>query len=384
MATRKQRIIGKILALLSVGVCLSFCASGECVVDGSVVGDAYSKLWNADVQRRIDERIERHREADGDFYVSAPDGTEVTVQQISHAFQFGSHIFNFDQLGRDDRNDEYKAVFTNLWNAATVPFYWREMEPSQGAIRYGAGPHDGAAFWNSVGGMSAKDKAQFTEYRRPAPDPILDFCEANGISPHGHVMIYPPFHPAWTTNGVDAAALAGCYERRIRQLGAHYGARIPQWDVVNESVDRSCTMTGPFHDKVCWGRPNMLVPEDYTFRCYKWAEAAFPREVKQGEPFNVVVMREDISKGEQVDEWEFVADGKAILRGKSIGLKRIRVLETPYTAKSCEVKVLKDGGALQGVSFKLYCADPELVHLVLSSTTESGETDTAKWMMGDH
>ena len=51
--------------VLSVGTCLSFCASGECVVDGSVVGDAYSKLWNADVQRRIDERIERHRKADG-------------------------------------------------------------------------------------------------------------------------------------------------------------------------------------------------------------------------------------------------------------------------------------------------------------------------------
>ena len=112
-------------------------------------------------------------------------------------------------------------------------------------------------------------------------------------------------------------------------------------------------------------------------------DALFAHEAKSGEPFNVVVMREDISMGEQVDEWEFVADGKAILHGKSIGLKRIRVLETPCTAKSCEVKVLKDGGALQGVSFTLYRADPELVRLVLSSTTESGETDTAKWMTAE-
>jgi hypothetical protein len=42
--------------------------------------------------------------------------------------------------------------------------------------------------------------------------------------------------------------------------------------------------------------------------------------------------------------------------------------------------VLKNCGAFQGVSFKLYRADPELVRLVLSATTESGETDTAKWM----
>jgi len=109
-------------------------------------------------------------------------------------------------------------------------------------------------------------------------------------------------------------------------------------------------------------------------------DALFAHEVKQSESFNVVVMREDISKGEQVDEWEFVADGKTILRGKSIGLKRIRVLEAPCAAKSCEVRVLKNGGAFQGVSFKLCRADPELVRLVLSATTESGETDTAKWM----
>ena len=112
-------------------------------------------------------------------------------------------------------------------------------------------------------------------------------------------------------------------------------------------------------------------------------DALFAHEAKPGEPFNVVVMREDISKGEQVDEWEFVSDGKAILRGKSIGVKRIRVLETPCIAKNGEVKILKDGGEFHGVSFKLYRADPELVRLVLSSTTESGETDTAKWMTAE-
>ena len=112
-------------------------------------------------------------------------------------------------------------------------------------------------------------------------------------------------------------------------------------------------------------------------------DALFAHEVKQGEPFNVVVMHEDISKGEQVDEWEFVADGKTILRGKSIGLKRIRVLETPCVAKSCEIKVLKDGGDLRDVSFKLYRANPELVRIVLAATTESGETDTAKWMTAE-
>ena len=110
-------------------------------------------------------------------------------------------------------------------------------------------------------------------------------------------------------------------------------------------------------------------------------KAFFCREVAPGGGlFNVVVMSEDISKGEQVDAWEFAADGKTLFSGKSIGIKRIRVLESPVSAENCEVRVLKDGGCLQGVSFKLYLADPELVTTVLAATTESGETDTAKWM----
>ena len=108
--------------------------------------------------------------------------------------------------------------------------------------------------------------------------------------------------------------------------------------------------------------------------------ALFVREAKVGEPFNVVVMHEDVSSGEQVDEWELVADGKAVLRGKSIGWKRIRVLEAPCTARDSELKVLKDGGALKGVSFKLCNADPELVKAILDATGDDRETDTAKWM----
>ena len=108
--------------------------------------------------------------------------------------------------------------------------------------------------------------------------------------------------------------------------------------------------------------------------------ALFAREVKSGEPFNVVVMREDVSNGEQVDGWQFVADGKVILRGRSIGWKRIRVIEGPCAAKNCGLKVTQDGGALKGVTFKLYNADPELVKTILNATGDDRETDTARWM----
>ena len=270
------------------------------------VPDAYRKLWNAKVNAGIDERIEKCRKADwsgGGF----PAGVEVKVEQLTHAFQFGSHIFNFDQLGRDDWNAQYRATFTNLWNAATVSFYWNRMEVREGEIRYGAGPRDTAAFWKSVKDESTKDKwERYPEYRRPAPDPVLDFLDAHGVSAHGHLMVYPVFPPVWATNGVDKTGLAAFYERRIRQLGEHYGARLDQWDVVNESVDRSCSMAGPYHDKVVWGRTNCLVPDDYTFRCHKWAEEAFPASVKfemndSWRPIYVPFVQSLIDRGAKVD-----------------------------------------------------------------------------------
>lgn len=108
--------------------------------------------------------------------------------------------------------------------------------------------------------------------------------------------------------------------------------------------------------------------------------ALFAHEVVDGgEAFNVVAMSEDISRGELVDEWEFIADGKVVLRGESIGRKRIRLLPAPCMASSCELRILKSAGKTE-TRFTLYRADEELVNAILSATALSGETDTAKWM----
>ena len=109
---------------------------------------------------------------------------------------------------------------------------------------------------------------------------------------------------------------------------------------------------------------------------------ANPVKPGSGKPFNVVVMKEKLSKGEQVDAWEFVADGKVLLSGKSIGLKRIRVLPEPVTASKCEIRVLADGGNLVGTDFRCYYVEPKLLNRVMNATTENGETDTAQWMQG--
>ena len=109
-------------------------------------------------------------------------------------------------------------------------------------------------------------------------------------------------------------------------------------------------------------------------------DAFFAQEAKDGEPFNVVVLTEDLAAGEQVDEWELLADGQKVAGGGPVGVKRIKVLEKPVTAKTVEFKVVAAGEALKAVTVRRYLADPKLVAEVMSAQAPSGETETAKWM----
>ena len=95
-------------------------ASAAFEPDRSVMSDAYWRIWNDDVQAKIDADIERYRKADAAVAVAAPDGAEVTVEQVNHAFFFGAHIFNFNQLGKKEWNDRYKELYGTLFNSATV------------------------------------------------------------------------------------------------------------------------------------------------------------------------------------------------------------------------------------------------------------------------
>lgn len=112
--------------------------------------------------------------------------------------------------------------------------------------------------------------------------------------------------------------------------------------------------------------------------------AFFAREVKgEGEPFNLVVMRENLADGEQVDGWEFIADGGTVLAGKSIGHKRIRLLPAPIAPKAWELKITASGGKVHPVSVRRYLVDSQVVQRVARSSTESGETDTVKYLFPD-
>ncbi len=278
-------------------------------LDPNAMSEAYWKLWNPAEQQRIDRDIEAHRKADAEVELGVAPGTEVSVEQLSHEFVFGSHIFNFDQLGSTECNEKYKALFGTLFNSATIAFYWYSFEPEEGKLRYQATESDSAEFWNRC----PDPKNQF-HWRRPPADPVVEFCEARGIRRHGHTLTWGNGtwqYPRWelaklpkeylvqlltdTRNGTnfmsrtpaEIAAMIPAYAeelnrlmvKRIRELAAHYGNRIQSWDVVNESAtdfEQGRMIPG---DRICKSTYG-LMPGDYAWASFQEAQQVFPPEVK--------------------------------------------------------------------------------------------------------
>lgn len=105
----------------------------------------------------------------------------------------------------------------------------------------------------------------------------------------------------------------------------------------------------------------------------------FERKVENG-PCNIVVMREDVTRqGEAIESWRIVDGDEEILSGTSIGIKRIRVLDKPRLAQNLKIETAGPFKKSEP-AVEFYFANEELLKAILNSSTESGETDTAKWM----
>ena len=324
-------------SVLLAGALLPSGAFAGFKVDRSAMSDAYWKIWNDDVQAKIDADIEKYRKADAAVEVAAPDGAEVKVEQIGHAFFFGAHIFNFNQLGKKEWNDRYKELYGTLFNSATVAFYWRTLEVYPYAPRFEERYEDTENFWNSC----PQPKEQ-PHWRRPPPDPVISFLKTRGCRIHGHPLVWgsnswhtptwlwddfcpeseklalehasgvklprrdftvpmgvkdmknDPKERSWAAawkeiyNRLSDEEIANLvptflkaqndfYERRIRDIGERYGSRVDSWDVVNESA----TDFDMFGRKAVRGKAFDRscygpMPADYAYKAFAWSRKYLP------------------------------------------------------------------------------------------------------------
>ena len=226
-----------------------------------LISDSYRHMWNDSLKEMIDSNIEKYRKADGEVALKGVKaGSDVKIEQISHEFIFGSNIFLYGQLETPEMNRKYEDTFGTLFNSATVAFFWKKLEMEKGKPRF------------------AVDSPY--EYRRPATDPVVDFCESKGIHMKGHPLIYGIRswgHPEWMSD--DRKVMEREFEAHIKEIAGRYKGRIHNWDVVNECLDQA---------------NRGIMPDDYTWKCYNWAMKYFPKSVTFNT--NECNLRYDITK----------------------------------------------------------------------------------------
>ena len=140
-------------------------------------------------------------------------GVHVEIRQKSHDFRFGANLFMLDEMETEEKNAEYKKRFCELFNLATLPFYWCDFEPEQGKPRF------------------SSDSAKI--YRRPPADLCVDFCKKNNLEPKLHCLNYDQWTPLWVPE--DTLSVKRYLDKRFSEIGEKYADCIPGLEVINET-----------------------------------------------------------------------------------------------------------------------------------------------------
>ncbi len=251
---------------------------------------SFDALWqDSAVEQRIVSGIHAHRMSEAVVKCIRRDGAalgnvSVRIEQTRHSFLFGANLFMLGGFPTAAENRRYEETYRQLFNYATVPFYWSDLEPEPGKPRF------------------AVDSPVI--YRRPPPDAVVAFCQQHRIAMKGHPLVWHQWFPQWRPD--DPQELTRRIEIRIAEIATRYGTSIPRWEVVNEPLERDLHA-----DKWC------NLPAGYVAHALATAARAFPAQTRlmlneattfswlkfsgENSPYYRLI-RELIDRGERVDE----------------------------------------------------------------------------------
>ena len=231
------------------------------------------------LEKRNAEGIEKYRKGDFTLKFTTEGKKKVTVKQIKHKFLFGCNAFMLNSFEKAEKEVIYKEKFTKLFNQAVVPFYWGDLEPEEGKLRF--------------------DKDSENIYRRPAPDLVLDFCKEYAIEPKGHCLVWNLILPKWFKN-YNEEEKKEKIERRFKEIAERYADKIPSFDIVNESASN-----------YRYGKEALF--ENYDEYGLKLGEKYFPNNKKILNEANEAIWRDYRTEGKymafNMQLKEFIAKG---------------------------------------------------------------------------
>lgn len=181
----------------------------------------YFDSQRSEIDARINRGIELYRKGNAVLTVTDSDGNRLCGARIraklkNHEFRFGANLFMLDEFESAEKNAVFRSTFPELFNLATLPFYWKTIEPTRGQYRF--------------------DKSCPRIYRRPSIDLCLEYCEEQGIEPKAHCLNYDYFRPEWI-KGATVEEHKALLENHFRVLSERYADRIPSWEVTNETFN---------------------------------------------------------------------------------------------------------------------------------------------------
>ena len=171
--------------------------------------------WQLDGARG---RIEMHRKGDTQLQFSVaessplPSDLTVDIEQMEHQFNFGGTLTELSRTGIVNPNSGFNSAslrpyfdaFKELFNYATVGFYWEWHEQSRGAWRL----------------------------RRDTATAIA-FAQENNIRIRGHPILWDWILPDWVNAIESSAERTRVLERHITDTVGRYPF-VYEWDLVNE------------------------------------------------------------------------------------------------------------------------------------------------------
>jgi GH35 family endo-1,4-beta-xylanase len=156
----------------------------------------------------VEERIQKIRT--GDLRVIVRDaagnpvpGADVRVEMTRSEFLFGCNFYNLRPEDSEPWQLAYQKEFTDLFNYATLPFYWGSFEPERG-----------------------KPECERLEA-------MARWCRDHGIEPKGHPLVWHEVWPKWAPT--DPAEAIPLLRGRVFEIIRRYRGLIRYWDVLNEA-----------------------------------------------------------------------------------------------------------------------------------------------------
>ncbi|MHC5082886.1 MAG: endo-1,4-beta-xylanase [Planctomycetota bacterium] len=174
----------------------------------SLQASAAQDVTRRQILKEANQRIQRYRteqailklvDAEGN---PIKEGTSVRVQQTRHQFLFGCNLYMFDKCASEHENVLYEKRFSELFNFATLGFYWNSYE-------------------------AKPDRTLAAERFKAAK-----WCQENNIAAKGHPLVWT-YEPEWLKKR-SAGDAENRLWLRIRREVEEFDGLIDIWDVLNE------------------------------------------------------------------------------------------------------------------------------------------------------